>query len=175
MPALLAEWEVEALVAQIHKARAEAAAAKAEREADPTVQEAVLEVARTLKANVDAQAAEAEASRKYDERVQLAEEKEAELRARIEQGWPGDVKTIGLATMQTRRSVDLARGLPAADAFRKLDAILGATGALPKVVIGLKLDAKAALTCAETMPALKDVLVIEEKRTLAIRAPKEEA
>lgn len=174
MPEQLASWEVEDLVAQIHAARAEAAAAQAEREADPAVQKGVESVAIVRRALDLEMAAAAEVARKYDERVAFAEEKEMELRRRIEAGWPhGEGKTIGLATMTTRRSIELAKGLPPCDAFRKLDIILGATGALPKVVVGLKLDAKAALVFAETMPALGEVLRVEETRSLTIRAPKE--
>ena len=175
MPEELALWEVEDLVAQIHQAQRDAAAAMREKEEDPHVQELELEVAKARRALDVAEIRRVEASRKYDERAQLALEEEKHLRARLAEGWPRGEKTIGYASMQTRRSCNLKPTLPAAEAFRKLDALLGATGALPKIVTGIKIDAKGALPLLDAMPALSDVLQVEETRVLAIRQPKEAA
>lgn len=174
MTTFLTTDEIEDLTRQVHEAQAEQAQAAAERDADPTTEVLAMRVAEAKLALDNALKASAEAAQKYDERIRLAKEREDALRSRILAGWPvGEGKTIGYATVATRRTCALRHGVDAVKAFRMLDVMLGTTGALPKIVVGIKIDPKAALPLLDAMPNLGEVLSVEESRSLTIRQPKE--
>lgn len=167
--------EIVELVAQIHEAQREADLAAEDRARDASVDAALLDVARARKALEVAMQAEEEASRKYTERVVLAHERERELRARILAGWPDwSTKSIGRATITTRRSVALAPDAMPLDVVHALHDLLG-PGAAAKVVTGVSLDDKHLLPLFNLYgDALARVLRVDERRSLTIRKPGEE-
>lgn len=173
MPENLTPEEIETLVSQIHQHQRDQAQADKDAEADPLVEAASLAIgaqrAQLTAAETKLQAARA----KYDERKAFASDAEEELRARLTKAWPQGEKTVGYASMVTRRNAIVRADVTSTDAFRVLDRVLGPTGALGKVVTGLKIDAKTALPLVDALPALREALDITESRSLTIRQPKE--
>lgn len=167
--------EVLDVVAQIHEAQRDAAQALADRANDANVDAALLEVAKAKKALEAAVLAEAAISQKYGERVIMAQEREKALRARLLAGWPDwSTKSIGRATITTRRSVALAPDAKPLAVVHTLHELLGAPAAA-RVITSVSLDDKLLLPLFELHgDDLAPILRVDEKRSLTIRKPEEE-
>jgi hypothetical protein len=166
--------EVEELVAKIHAAQAQQASAQKELEADPAYDKAS-EAAIEARLALDATNAALDKIRApYAERIKLAAETEAQLRDLVLRKWPKDVgKTIGAATVSTRRGLARKPSVTPAELVGRLGQLLGDTAAA-KVVTGVTLDEKLLLGAWDLHGAeLARVLDLVEKRSLTIRKPTE--
>lgn len=175
MTAHLSIAEVEHLTAQVHAAQRDIQQAVDERANDAAVDAALLEVAKAKQALDRATIMEAALSAKYGERVIEAQEREKALRQRLIEGWPDQgAKSIGCASLTTRRTVTVRENVGPVQAFRALDTLLGATGILPSAITRIEVDSKLLLPLVDSMPALRDVLSVRESRSVTIRKPKED-